>query len=70
MTTNEFYDYLNYLELIGINKELIDCFEKILLNCDNENPVEYLSSLTTNNITMANKKVYTKYLDRKLKLIN
>ena len=70
MTTNEFYDYLNYLELIGINKELIDCFEKILLNCDNENPVEYLSSLTTKNITMANKKVYTKYLDRKLKLIN
>ena len=38
--------------------------EKILLNCDNENPNEYLSLLTTKNVTMANKKVYCKYLEK------
>ena len=58
MATNEFYDYSNYLNKIGINRELIDIFEKILLTCSNVNQKDYLSELTTEDITIANKKVY------------
>ena len=45
MTPEEYYDYLDYLISIGINKELIDIFEKVLTNTDNENPYELLDTL-------------------------
>lgn len=55
-----FYDYLNYLESIGINKELVENFGKILINKDNENPVELLDSLTNEQVYRAKKIVYEK----------
>lgn len=56
----EFYDYLNYLEYIGINKDLINIFGKVVANCKNENPLYYLDSLTSEQICSAKEKVYEK----------
>lgn len=55
-----FYEYLNYLEAIGVNKELIDIFGNLFTNCKNENPVNYLDSLTSEQICRAKKLVYDK----------
>lgn len=57
---NEFYEYLNYLEHIGINKELINIFSKIVNNCDNENPMDYLDTITDEQICRASKIVYSR----------
>lgn len=63
-----YYEYLNYLEALGINKELIDIFNKILIpNCKNENPLNYLDSLTSSQIYRAKKLVYEKTKDRIIK---
>ena len=45
-----FYNYLSYLESIGINKELIYYFSKILSNEENENPYYLLDSLSEEDI--------------------
>ena len=57
---NEFYEYLNYLESIGINKELINIFSKVVNNCDNENPIYLLDSLTYEQVGRASSVVYKK----------
>ena len=57
---SEFYEYLNYLKDIGVNKDLVDTFSKIVNNCDNENPVYYLDSLTDEQIARASRKVFSK----------
>lgn len=44
-TLQEFYDYLEYLQKIGINQELLSYFEKIATCSENENPYELLDSL-------------------------
>ncbi len=54
----EFYEYLNYLEAIGISKELLECFSKILGNCPNENPVNYLDTITTEQVARSRENVY------------
>lgn len=41
----KFYDYLNYLLHIGINKELVDSFSKLYTNANNDNPYELLESI-------------------------
>lgn len=45
-TLQEFYDYLEYLQKIGIDRELLSYFEKIATCSENENPYELLDSLT------------------------
>ena len=56
-----FYEYLNYLETIGINKELIEIFSRLLVdNCNNKNPVNHLDSLTSEQIYRSKKTVYEK----------
>lgn len=60
MQIDNFYEYLNYLESIGINKELINIFGKLLDNCKNENPLNYLDSLTSEQIYRAKESVYSK----------
>ena len=60
MELNEYYDYLNYLESIGFNNELLTIFERIILNCDNKNPKDYLDEITTTQIGRASSKVYNK----------
>lgn len=44
-TLQEFYDYLEYLQKIGINQELLSYFEKIATCSENENPYELLDCL-------------------------
>ena len=68
-TLQEFYDYLEYLSSIGVDRELITYFERIVDGSPNENPYELLDSLVS-NIGRSNYHVYSyikkkssKYLD-------
>ena len=61
----EFYEYLNYLESLGVNKELLNIFSKIVNNCDNENPEYLLDSLSSEQIFRASKIVYENVKQRK-----
>ena len=56
--TLEFYEYLNYLEAIGVNHHLLECFNRLLSNCANENPVNYLDTLTEEQIARSRENVY------------
>lgn len=58
MEIDEFYKYLNYLDSLCINDELLSIFERIILNCKNKNPKELLEELTTTQIGRANNKVF------------
>lgn len=53
-----FYEYLNYLEKIGIDKELLTIIERIVTNGPNINPEPYLETLTAENICRAREHVY------------
>lgn len=50
---DEFYRFINYLNDIGVNKELLKCFERILTNGNNINPCDYIDSLTSKQIAKA-----------------
>lgn len=63
MSLESFYDYLEYLESIGIEKELIYIFERIASNSHNINPYELLDSLTP-FLGRSNNHVY-KHIKRK-----
>ena len=56
----EFYEYMNYLEYIGIDKNLVSLFERIVTNKNNKNPEYLLSSITDEQVYRANEKVYKK----------
>ena len=60
MTIDEFYSYLNYLEYIGINKNLIESFNSIIINKKNQNPANYLDTLTNKEVYRAKEIVYKK----------
>ncbi len=62
-TLQEFYDYLEYLQYIGVDKELLSYFEKIATCSENENPYELLDSLIP-FIGRSNYHVYS-YLKKK-----
>lgn len=53
-----FYDFLNYLDSIKVSLELLECFNRIIINGNNENPVNYLDSLTPRQISLA--RTYTR----------
>ncbi len=57
---DKFYDYLNYLEYIGVNKELVHEFASLVSNKDNGNPYYLLDSLNGGQVCRANYKVYEK----------
>ena len=58
MTMEEFYTYLNYLDKIGFDKELLSVFMKILSYEKNENPEPYLETITSENVCRAKENVY------------
>lgn len=58
MDTSEFYCYLDYLDRLGIDGSLLECFNSIYSDCDNINPMNYIDSLTSNQIYRARKIVY------------
>lgn len=59
----EFYNYLEYLNDIGVDLELLQKFEKILSSDSNENPYELLDCLK-HLFGRANNRVYTKVKKR------
>ena len=58
VTTTNFYLYMNYLENIGINKNLLFAIESIYHNGDNQNVLPYLDELIYKEPYQANAKVY------------
>lgn len=54
----EFYLYLNYLDYIGVSKELINCFYSIFDLRPNINPSFYIETLTDEQIGRARENVY------------
>lgn len=56
----EFYSYITYLDKIGINGNLLDCFERLVVNKPNKNPEIYLETLTNEEVYKAKKRVYNK----------
>ena len=57
MSLGEFYNFLNYLDMIGIRKELLDIFNKMLSNGDNENPYLVLDDVSYKQLYLARTKV-------------
>lgn len=54
ISEEEFIEFLNYLETIGFHKELLDCLCLITVdNKDNQNPRDYLDTITPKQITKA-----------------
>lgn len=58
MDINTFYAYLNYLDSLGVDKDLLDTFEKIIRYESNTNPVYYLDSLTDQQIYRSGEKIF------------
>ena len=59
LSIEEFYRFINYLNDIEVNKELIECFEKIVVGAPNFNPINYLDTLSSKQIAKA-RKLYQK----------
>lgn len=55
---DDFSEYLNYLNYLNIDLNLIDCFDRIVSNENNTNPMDYIETLTSEQIYKAKKKVY------------
>lgn len=58
MDIGEYYDYLNYLDDIGINKSLLYCFDRVVSDGDNINPMNYIASLSYKDVGKSRKIVY------------
>lgn len=50
LSLEKFYTLLNHLDVIGIDKELIDIFYKLTFGCENKNPLNYLESISEKQI--------------------
>ena len=64
LSLEEYYEYLNYLESIGLNKELVDAFYCIVSNEENKNPSSYLESIDYKQLFMASKGEFVKKLKK------
>lgn len=53
ISVDNFYRYLNYLNAIGIDYEMVEMFNKLLSNEDNANPCYYIDSLTDDKLVRA-----------------
>lgn len=60
MNLSEYYEYLNYLEFVGINKELLSIFYNLVVPHHNENPVNYIDSITNEQIYRAKESVFSR----------
>lgn len=59
LSLDKFYDFINYLEDIKVNIELIECFNKIVVGENNINPCNYLDTLTPKQVAGA-RRLYKK----------
>ena len=55
---DDYYNYLYYLESIGMNKDLINSFTTLYENKDNINPVEYLSNIDREPLYRSSYNIY------------
>lgn len=60
LSLEEYYEYLNYLESLGIKKKLIELFSYLVVPHQNKNPLNYIDSLTSEQIYRANDIVYSR----------
>lgn len=60
MPLEEYYNYLEYLQKIGVNVGLIDTFANLVSNKNNSNPGPFVESLTEEQVCRAKRYVYTK----------
>jgi len=58
MNIDEFYRYLEYLNKIGVNKELLDIFYDLTTTSDNKNPLNYLETLNDTQLARSKKLVF------------
>lgn len=65
MSVNEFYDYITYLNYIGVDSDLLSAFTRITDNCNNINPMNELDTLNNVIIARANKHVYNYIKNKK-----
>ena len=56
MSLEEFYNFLNYLDIIGMNKELIDIFNNLLTNVKNKNPYLLLDAINYKQLYLSRTK--------------
>ena len=59
LSLDKFYDFINSLEDIKVNIELIECFNKIVVGGNNINPCNYLDTLTPKQVAGA-RRLYKK----------
>ena len=59
LSLDKFYDFINYLEDIKVNIELIECFNKRVVGGNNINPCNYLDTLTPKQVAGA-RRLYKK----------
>ena len=59
LSLDKFYDFINYLEDIRVDIELIECFNKIVVGGNNINPCNYLDTLTPKQVAGA-RRLYKK----------
>lgn len=59
LSLDKFYDFINYIEDIKVNIELIECFNKIVVGGNNINPCNYLDTLTPKQVAGA-RRLYKK----------
>lgn len=59
LSLDKFYDFINYLEDIKVNIELIECFNKIVVGGNNINTCNYLDTLTPKQVAGA-RRLYKK----------
>ncbi len=59
LSLDKFYDFINYLEDIKVNIELIEYFNKIVVGGNNINPCNYLDTLTPKQVAGA-RRLYKK----------
>ena len=58
MKVTDYYNYLSYLHYLKIDPNLLNSFQRLLINCENTNPYPYLENLTQEQIYRSNYKVY------------
>lgn len=57
---SDYYNYLNYLEMIGINHNLVNIFRNLISNKDNLNPKNYIEDITEEQYIKSKSYIYEK----------
>lgn len=57
----EFYKFINYLNDIGVDLNLLESFNRILSNDKNNNPIDFIDTLTPKQVSLA--RIYKKRIN-------